>query len=86
MTRATGNQLIGKKSYDNLSFSNSFKRRIGVSYFGGLMIGRNFGQFGDFFVAPRFHYYPEDFTSAINPVSQKYVAIGINAGVIYKIK
>ena len=85
MTRATGNQLVGRRTYDNLSFSQSFKRKVGLSYFGGLMIGRNLGRFGDFYIAPRFHYYPDDFTSAKNTVSQKYVTLGINAGVIYKI-
>ncbi|MDF1695077.1 MAG: hypothetical protein P1U56_04570 [Saprospiraceae bacterium] len=85
MTRATGNLLTTKKDYTPLSLNKLFKNRIGVNYFGGLMIGRNFGSLGDFYLAPRFTYFPDDFSNAANTVSQKYFAIGINAGVVYKI-
>ena len=85
MTRATGNLLTSQSEYTNLSLNRLFKNRIGVNYFGGLMIGRNFGQFGDIYIAPRFTYFPNDFTNDANPVSQKYFAIGLNAGIVYKI-
>lgn len=86
MTRATGNLLVGSTEYSNLSLNRLFKNRIGLSYFGGVMIGRNFGRFGDFFVAPRFHYYAQDFSNDANPISQRYLSVGINAGVVYKLK
>lgn len=85
MTRATGNMLSSAADHTNLAFETKFKDRIGFSYFGGLMIGRNFGPFGDFYIAPRFQYYPNDFSNADNNISQKYVSIGINAGVVYNI-
>jgi hypothetical protein len=62
-----------------------FKDRVGLSYFGGLMIGRNFGRFGDIFIAPRFTYFPNSFNNQNNSISQKYYNIGLNAGIIYKI-
>lgn len=86
MTRATGNLLVGSTEYSNLSLNRLFKNRIGLSYFGGVMIGRNFGRFGDFFIAPRFHYYPQDFSNDANPISQRYLSVGLNAGVVYKLK
>jgi len=86
LTQGTGNLLTSERDYTNLSFNDLFKKRIGVSYFGGLMIGRNFGPFGDIYLAPRFHYYPADFSTSINPISQNYLSVGINAGVVYTIK
>jgi len=86
MTRATGALLTDNNEFINLSLNRYFKPKIGLSYFGGLMIGRNFGRFGDFYLAPRFTYYPSDFSSNVNSVSQKYVTIGLNAGFVYKIK
>jgi len=86
MTRATGNLLTSASEYTNLSLNRLFKNRVGLSYFGGLMIGRNFGRFGDFYVAPRFTYFPDQFNNENNSVSQKYFTIGLNAGVVYKIK
>ncbi len=85
MTRATGNLLTSQKDYTNLSLNRMFKNRIGLSYFGGLMIGRNFGRFGDFYIAPRFTYFPNEFNNQNNPIDQKYFNIGLNAGVVYKI-
>lgn len=86
LTQGTGNLLTSDRDYTNLSFNDLFKKRVGLSYFGGLMIGRNFGPFGDIYVAPRFHYYPSDFSSAANPISQNYLSVGINAGLVYTIK
>jgi hypothetical protein len=85
MTRATGNLLTAQNEYTNLSLNKMFKNRIGLSYFGGLMIGRNFGKLGDIYIAPRFTYYPDSFNNASNTISQKYFNIGINAGIVYKI-
>jgi len=85
MTRATGNLLTSQKEYTNLSLNKLFKDRVGLSYFGGLMIGRNFGRFGDIFIAPRFTYFPNSFNNQNNSISQKYYNIGLNAGIIYKI-
>ena len=85
MTRATGNLLTSATEYTNLSLNRLFKNRIGISYFGGLMLGRNFGRFGDIYIAPRFNYYPNEFNNQNNNVSQKYFTIGLNAGVVYKI-
>ena len=86
MTRATGNLLTSKSGYTNLSLNEYFKKRIGLSYFGGFMIGRNFGRLGDFYLAPRFTYYPTDLSNEINEISQKYVTMGINVGYVYKLK
>lgn len=86
MTRATGNLLTSKSDYTNLSLNEYFKNRIGLSYFGGIMIGRNFGRLGDFYIAPRFTYYPTDFSNEINQISQKYVTMGLNVGYVYKLK
>lgn len=85
MTRATGNLLTSRSEYTNLSLNKLFKNRIDLSYFGGLMIGRNFGKFGDIYIAPRFTYYPGDFNNDLNNVTQRYFSIGLNAGVVYKI-
>ena len=85
MTRATGNLLTSQNEYTNLALNKLFKNRIGLSYFGGLMIGRNFGRFGDFYIAPRFTYFPNSFNNQNNSISQKYFNIGLNAGVVYKI-
>ena len=85
MTRGTGNLLTSQKDYTNLSLNRLYKNKIGLSYFGGLMIGRNFGRFGDIYIAPRFTYYPNEFNNANNNVSQKYFTIGLNAGIVYKI-
>jgi len=85
MTRATGNLLTSKSEYTNLALNKLFKNKIGLSYFGGLMIGRNFGKFGDIFIAPRFTYYPNEFNNELNNVTQRYFTIGLNAGIVYKI-
>lgn len=86
MTRATGNLLTSKSDFTNLSLNEYYKKRIGLSYFGGIMIGRNFGRFGDFYIAPRFTYYPTDFSNDNNAISQKYVTMGVNVGYVYKLK
>ena len=86
MTRATGNFLISKSDFTNLSLNEYYKKRIDLSYFGGIMIGRNFGRFGDFYIAPRFTYYPTDFSNDNNDISQKYVTMGVNLGYVYKLK
>ena len=49
------------------------------------MIGRNFGRFGDIYIAPRFTYYPNSFNNQNNSIDQNYFNIGLNAGVVYKI-
>jgi hypothetical protein len=85
MTRATGNLLTSRNEYTNLALNKLFKKNIGISYFGGLMIGRNFGRFGDIYIAPRFNYFPNSFNNQNNNISQKYFNIGLNAGVVYKI-
>ena len=86
MTRATGNLLTSKSEFTNLSLNELYKKRIGLSYFGGLMVGRNFGRFGDIYIAPRFTYYPTDFSNDNNDISQKYVTMGVNVGYVYKLK
>ncbi len=86
MTRATGNLLTSKSGFTNLSLNEMYKKRIGLSYFGGFMIGRNFGRFGDLYLAQRVTYYPTDFSNDNNNVSQKYVTMGINIGYVYKLK
>ena len=86
MTKANGNLLISQSEYTNLAFHEYYKKRIGLSYFGGVMIGRNFGRFGDFYLAPRFTYYPNDFSNSINAISQKYVTMGVNVGYVYKLR
>lgn len=86
MTRATGSLLISESEFTNLSLDRKFKPRIGLSYFGGLLIGRNFGRFGDFYLAPRFTYYPDDFSNELNSIRQQYLSIGVNVGVVYKLK
>jgi hypothetical protein len=86
MTRATGNLLTSRSEFTNLSLNDYYKKKIGLSYFGGLMIGRNFGSLGDFYLAPRFTYFPTDFSNDYNFISQKYVSVGINVGFVYKIK
>ncbi len=86
MTRATGTLLISETEFTSLSLDRRFQPRIGLSYFGGLLIGRNFGRFGDFYLAPRFTYFPDDFSNEVNNISQKYVSAGINFGVVFNIK
>jgi len=86
MTRGTGNMLTSESEYTNLAFDRKFNDRIGIGYFGGLMIGRNYEHIGDFYIAPRFSYYTDDFTNSNNDIGQKYYTIGINAGFVYKLK
>lgn len=86
MTRGTGNQLVTDTEFANLSFEPLVKRRIGLSYFGGLLIGRSIGGIGDFYLAPRFIYNPNDFASLQNQISQNYFSVGLNIGYVHMIK
>lgn len=85
MTRGTGNILTGQNTYANLTLEPQFKNRIDMSFFGGFMVGRHFNNVGDFYLAPRFTFYPSDFSNQDNPIKQSYMTFGLNAGFIYKL-
>jgi hypothetical protein len=61
----------------------AYKNRLGISYFGGLFVTRNFNRFGKFYIALRARYIPDSFSSDYNRIRQSYHILGLNAGYIY---
>jgi hypothetical protein len=57
-----------------------FKNNFGLSYFGGLSIGHDFGNLGRFAVTARYRVNPSSFASNQNNVSQQYRFFSLNLG------
>ncbi|MEE9440107.1 MAG: hypothetical protein V3V14_13965 [Saprospiraceae bacterium] len=85
LTNVKGQLLSAADSFTELPTGKMFKNRVGLSYFGSLMIDHSIGKFGDIYIAPRFTYYKNDFSTSSNPISQEYFTIGVNVGMVYRL-
>jgi len=82
--KSSGSILASDTSFVNLDISsNHFKSSLGLSYFGGIHIGRDFHKAGRLFLAARARYIPESFSSDQNRIRQTYHFIGLNLGYVY---
>ena len=61
-----------------------FKSSVGVSYYIGLSARKPLFDNVELSFSPFVRYYPKNFASAINPISQRYVLFGGNVGVGYR--
>jgi hypothetical protein len=83
--KSKGNILASDTSFINIeNVQNDFNRSLGLSYFGGLLVGREFNDFGRLYLATRFRYIPETFSSSQNRINQNYHFAGLNLGYIVR--
>lgn len=61
-----------------------FKSGVGLSYFGGLLAGRSLGNGHRVYLAARFRYLPQTFSSDNNVVRQGYSFAGLYAGYVIR--
>ena len=60
-----------------------YRQKLGLGYFGGVTIGKEFNQSGRIFLALRGRVIPVPFSSDQTAIRQSYSFIGLNAGYIY---
>jgi hypothetical protein len=82
--KSTGNLLASDTSFVSIDTPvEYFKRSIGLSYFGGIHIGKEFNHAGRIFLAARARFIPESFSTDQNRIRQTYHFIGLNLGYVY---
>jgi len=88
LTTYSSGHIIGQEeiAYIPVKESQFFKKRLGLSYFGGISINKNISPWCDIFISPRISVYPEGFNSSNNQISQMYTVFGLYSGIIYKIQ
>ncbi len=62
---------------------NQFRTNVGLSYFGGLTLGRNFNRFGRFYLAARARIIHTSFSTDQNRFKQSYHFAGLHLGYVY---
>ena len=60
-----------------------FKNAIGLGIFGGINIRKQLNTFGEVYLAPRFQYHTQTFSSNFNPIRQRYSVFGLHLGYVY---
>lgn len=82
--KTVGNILATDTSFAAINLSSAdFKNTVGVSYFGGVLLGRDFNRAGRIYLAARMRYIPDPFSSDSNPIRQSYNFFGLNLGYLH---
>lgn len=82
--KSTGNLLASDTSFVSIDTPvEYFKRSIGLSYFGGIHVGKEFKNAGRIFLAARARFIPESFSTDQNRIRQTYQFAGLNLGYVY---
>ena len=81
---SAGSTLVSDTSFLAVDMpGNQFRTNIGLSYFGGLTIGRDFHRLGRFYLAARARFIPTSFTTDQNRFRQSYHFVGLHLGYVY---
>ena len=82
--KASGQILASDTSFTAIDAPiQAYRSRLGMSYFGGLYVSRDFYEAGRFFVSLRGRYIPGTFSGDQNKIRQSYHFLGLNLGYIY---
>ena len=82
--KSAGNILVSDTSFTSIDAPKEyFKQSVGLSYFGGIHIGKEFNNAGRLFLAARVRFIPDSFSSDQNRIRQSYHFIGLNFGYVY---
>ncbi len=82
--KSAGNILVSDTSFTSIDAPKEyFKQSVGLSYFGGIHIGKEFNNAGRLFLAARVRFIPDSFSSDQNRIRQSYHFVGLNVGYVY---
>jgi len=82
--KSSGNLLVSDTSFAAINTPiEYFKRSVGLSYFGGIHVGKEFNNAGRLFLAARARFIPDSFSTDQNRIRQSYHFIGLNVGYVY---
>ena len=82
--RANGQILASDTSFTAIDVPvQAYRNKLGMSYFGGLYLSKDFYNAGRFFVSLRGRYIPGTFSTEQNRIKQSYHFLGLNLGYVY---
>lgn len=82
--KSEGNILSSDTSFVAVNVpQDQFRSSLGLSYFGGVQVGREFLKAGRLYLAVRGRYIPNSFNSDINLINQRYQFLGVNLGYVW---
>jgi len=82
--QASGSTLVSDTSFVAVDASpNQYRTNVGLSYFGGLNVGRDFHRIGRFYLAARARFIPTTFTTDAQRFRQSYNFVGLHLGYVY---
>lgn len=82
--QASGSTLATDTSFVAVDASpNQYRANVGLSYFGGLTVGRDFQSIGRFYLAARARFIPNTFTNDPQRFRQSYNFVGLHLGYVY---
>lgn len=79
-----GNILVSDTSFVDVNTPvDHFKPGLGLSYFGGILFGRDIYKGGRLFIAARARFLPDPFNMDTNRIRQSYNFMGVNLGYVW---
>ncbi|HLO55021.1 MAG TPA: hypothetical protein VK169_12085 [Saprospiraceae bacterium] len=82
--QASGSTLSTDTSFVALdALPNQYHTNVGLSYFGGLNVGRDFHRIGRIYLAARARFIPNTFTADAQRFRQSYNFVGLHLGYVY---
>jgi len=82
--QASGSTLVSDTSFVSVDASpNQYRTNVGLSYFGGLNVGRDFHRIGRIYLAARARFIPATFTTDAQRFRQSYNFAGLHLGYVY---
>ncbi|HMR88573.1 MAG TPA: hypothetical protein PKD51_10480 [Saprospiraceae bacterium] len=82
--QASGSTLFSDTSFVSVDASpNQYRTNVGLSYFGGLNVGRDFHRIGRIYLAARARFIPATFTTDAQRFRQSYNFAGLHLGYVY---
>jgi hypothetical protein len=82
--QASGSTLVSDTSFVSVDTSpNQYRTNVGLSYFGGLSVGRDFNRLGRIYLAARARFIPNTFTADAQRFRQSYNFVGLHLGYVY---
>lgn len=82
--KSEGNILATDTSFVAVNVPQShFRSSLGLSYFGGVQVGKYFMKAGRIYIAARARFIPSTFSIESNPIKQSYHFAGINLGYVW---
>ncbi len=82
--QASGSTLVSDTSFVSVdAVPNQYRTNVGISYFGGLNVGRDFHRIGRIYLAARARFMPSTFTTDAQRFRQSYNFVGLHLGYVY---